>query len=293
MALNFHRTSFICANPRCNKRVSKIHLWFSPLVPLVLNGENYCSENCLRPQLQNILSDAVINRSLAFASAHRSTIGLVLLDYNIISLAQLNDVLMRQRMGDNRYLGEIIVSLGYATEQQVTLALSKQEGLPWVDLEQQAIDPSILSRIPRAVVFFSLIHPLDFDPILDELSIIAAAPLDRTSLEAIRQVNHFRINCFISPESKVRKLIRKNYGEVVPESLLQMKTILKPDDLYQFREELIREYKTTAATGMNVYACLHFIWIHFYSPKGTTDKFYSCQKPSDSNIYRPSLPKMA
>ncbi len=277
-----YRTSFVCAAPKCHKHVSGLLLRFTSLPSFILNGNRYCSENCLRPQLQAFLSNSLSGRS--YAVSHRNTVGLILLDLSVVTLPQLTEALNVKKNGDPRFLGDILIGMGYATEQQVTLALSKQEGLPWIDVEERKIPRRLKGMVPYEVVGSSALFPIEYDQILNELSLLAIAPLKRAAVDAVQHINHCKINLFIGTESRIRKLIRINYPESASADTLVQVGELTLEDLYRYREDLLTEYRTTSSIAMDIAAFGPYFWIRMYTEKEERDKFTVYRRPAESRI---------
>jgi len=74
-------------------------------------------------------------------------LGEVLVDERLISREQLQQALARQ--GDTgQPLGRILTEMGLVEEKALVEAVSKQIGIPFVDLESTRLDPSVASIVP-------------------------------------------------------------------------------------------------------------------------------------------------
>ncbi len=78
---------------------------------------------------------------------------------NIISEDQLKEAIGLQRREGGR-LGTNLVKLGYITEEKLVSFLSKQWGVPAVNLSDYKIDPSVLKLIPYEIARKYLIMPV-------------------------------------------------------------------------------------------------------------------------------------
>ncbi|NLX18293.1 MAG: type II secretion system protein GspE, partial [Desulfobulbus sp.] len=58
-------------------------------------------------------------------------VGDILIDEGLISAVQLETALQTQKKQGGR-LGNVLIKLGYVTEEQIIVALSKQLGIPYV-----------------------------------------------------------------------------------------------------------------------------------------------------------------
>ncbi|MBI4823775.1 MAG: hypothetical protein HY805_06040 [Nitrospirae bacterium] len=74
-------------------------------------------------------------------------LGQLLLNSNIITQEQLNQALNIQKKDGGR-LGTNLVKLGYVTEEKLVTFLSKQFGVPAINLSNYKIDPAVLKLIP-------------------------------------------------------------------------------------------------------------------------------------------------
>src|SRR4029078_8452543 len=74
-------------------------------------------------------------------------IGELLLKEKLITAEQLQQALNQQKANGGK-LGHNLIKMGFVKEEQVTALLSKQEGVPAINVGQFKIDPTIVKRIP-------------------------------------------------------------------------------------------------------------------------------------------------
>ncbi|HXQ37591.1 MAG TPA: hypothetical protein VN843_26500, partial [Anaerolineales bacterium] len=77
----------------------------------------------------------------------------------VITPHQAQEALDYQRANGGRF-AEILIKRGLLTNQEITAALSRQYGIPSVDLNNFEIDPSLVALIPREVAQRYNILPL-------------------------------------------------------------------------------------------------------------------------------------
>ena len=77
-------------------------------------------------------------------------LGEILVRENLISPQHLREALDYQREHGGR-LGFNLVKLGLVSDDMITAVLSRQYGIPSVNLDLFNIDPSVLSLIPQEV----------------------------------------------------------------------------------------------------------------------------------------------
>ena len=80
-------------------------------------------------------------------------LGEILVKNNLISREQLDKALEEQRLSGNQTrIGSILVKQNLLTEAELTSFLSRQYGVPSVNLAEYEIDPAVIKVIPPEVV---------------------------------------------------------------------------------------------------------------------------------------------
>ena len=88
-----------------------------------------------------------------------SHIGELLIKENFITSEQLDLALKHQRQNGGR-LGSILINLGFVDDDDITSVLSRQYGVPSINLAYFEIDASVVKLIPGEVAQKYLIVPL-------------------------------------------------------------------------------------------------------------------------------------
>ena len=76
-----------------------------------------------------------------------SKLGDLLVKENLISQQQLKEALEHQRVNGGR-IGNCLIKLGFVTDDEITAILSRQYGVPSINLSFFDIDASIVKLIP-------------------------------------------------------------------------------------------------------------------------------------------------
>ena len=87
-------------------------------------------------------------------------LGELLKERNIITDAQLKEGLEIQKEKGG-LIGEILVSLGYAKEEEIAQALTVQYGFPYLPLDNYEIDREIIKLIPQETAKKYGVIPID------------------------------------------------------------------------------------------------------------------------------------
>lgn len=136
-------------------------------------------------------------------------LGELLVDRKVITTAQLEEALKVQHEKGG-LLGQILVSLGYVTEEAVAQALTTQYGFPFLPLKNYAIDDETLKVIPQNVAHQYCLVPVD--RLGDTLTVAMADPLDVQAVEDIEMLSHCSVQVFVATLSDVAEAIQRHYG---------------------------------------------------------------------------------
>lgn len=133
----------------------------------------------------------------------------MLVENSVISQEQLQEALIEQRKS-KRKLGDLLISQGYITEQQLIEVLEFQLGIPHVSLFKYQIDPAITQIIPESMA--KRYQVLPFMKEGGKLMVAMADPLDYFAIEDLRMSTGFRIEPAISTRDELQRAIARHYG---------------------------------------------------------------------------------
>ena len=75
-------------------------------------------------------------------------LGEILIKENLITQDQLKQALEYQKQHNGR-LGTCLVKMGLVTDDEVTAVLSRQYGVPSINLKYYEVDPAVTKLIPQ------------------------------------------------------------------------------------------------------------------------------------------------
>ncbi len=136
-------------------------------------------------------------------------LGELLVERKVITPDQLKLALKVQEEKGG-LLGQILVGLGYATEEAVAQALTAQYGFPYLPLKSYTIDGDLLRLIPENVARQYCLVPVD--RIGDTLTIAMADPLNTRAVEDIEMLCRCSVQVFVATLSDVVDAIKRTYG---------------------------------------------------------------------------------
>jgi len=135
-------------------------------------------------------------------------LGELLMDRGIITPAQLEQALKAQKERGG-LIGQILVSLGYAKEEEIAQVLTVQYGFPYLPLASYEISKEALMLIPENVARQYNLVPVD--KIGDLLTIAMSNPLNVQAIEDIEMLTRLKVQVFVSTMTDINDAVKKNY----------------------------------------------------------------------------------
>src|SRR4029079_10062210 len=120
----------------------------------------------------------------------------------------------------NVRLGSALVKLGFLTDEDVTNFLSRQYGVPAINLSYFEIDPSVVKLIPFETAKRYQILPLS--RVGASLTIAMVDPTNVFAMDDIKFMTGFNIEPVVASESSILEGIEKAYGTSKEEELEQV-----------------------------------------------------------------------
>ncbi len=138
-----------------------------------------------------------------------SQIGELLIKDNFITNEQLDTALRHQRENGGR-LGSILINLGYVDDDDITAVLSRQYGVPSINLAYFEIDPAVIKLIPLETAQKYLVIPLS--RVGSVLTIATADPTNVFAMDDIKFMTGFNVEPVVASEASIMEALDKYYG---------------------------------------------------------------------------------
>jgi len=138
----------------------------------------------------------------------RKQLGELLIERGVINKKQLEHGLGVQKEKGG-LIGQVLVDLGYATEEMIAQALTAQYGFPYLPLENYELDHDIIKIVPKNVALQFCLIPID--RIGNNLTIAMSNPLNSLAIEDIELVSGLYVQVFVSTATDINNAIRKYY----------------------------------------------------------------------------------
>lgn len=144
------------------------------------------------------------------AAKKRQRLGEILRDWGVISDPGIQEALEYSQSEGVR-IGESMMALGLADEEDVTRALAVQHDMEYVDLDRNLVNATELSLLPEDRIKRHQVLPMGRDKD-NRLKVIITDPLDLDTLEVLRfMLNEEPVPCLAS-KAKVRAFIEQSFG---------------------------------------------------------------------------------
>lgn len=138
-------------------------------------------------------------------------LGDLLVKEKVITAEQLDRALKAQKeAGGRSRLGSTLVQLGYVTDEEVTNFLSRQYGVPAINLQYFEIDPSVIKLIPEETAKRYQILPLS--RVGASLTIAMVDPTNVFAMDDIKFMTGFNIEPVVASEPAIAEAIDKAYS---------------------------------------------------------------------------------
>ncbi len=140
-------------------------------------------------------------------------LGQILISEGILSEDQLRIALLEQ-MKSNQPIGKLLVSLGFVSEATLREALSESLGKQSVDLSNTVVDPQALKMVPREIAKRHHLLPLDYHRANRRLTLAVSDAADIVGLDRVRSIipEDVDIDTLLAGESEIDHAIDQYYG---------------------------------------------------------------------------------
>ncbi|HJL40238.1 MAG TPA: type IV-A pilus assembly ATPase PilB [Myxococcales bacterium LLY-WYZ-16_1] len=137
-------------------------------------------------------------------------LGELLVRENLITLQQLQRAQENQRKSGGR-LGFNLTKLGYIEETELTAFLSKQYGVPSINLSEFEIDPDVIKLVPREVAEKHQVIPVNRAGA--SLIVAMADPSNIFAIDDLKFLTGYNIEVVVASDGAIRETIDRYYAQ--------------------------------------------------------------------------------
>src|SRR4051795_4626986 len=129
----------------------------------------------------------------------------ILIRRGVIGPDQLKEA---QRVG--AAVEESLVKLGYADMDDIMKAKAEQHGLPFIELKEIEIPPSVIELVPESLARENIVMPLSQEN--GAIKVIMHDPNAFETIDKLRFVLNREIEVALAPKEAIVEAINKYYG---------------------------------------------------------------------------------
>lgn len=139
----------------------------------------------------------------------RRTIGEILMSFGRITEEDVERALAHQRQ-QGGYFGESLLALGLVTPDELEFSLASQFDLPYVFPEADSIDPEAAALVSPEWALANLALPIMETS--DQVTVVVDSPIKTKAVEELQARTDKEILLALASSSKIRELIREVYA---------------------------------------------------------------------------------
>lgn len=137
-------------------------------------------------------------------------LGQILVDLGYMSEDQLWDVLEEQKQNPGEILGQVALKMGLISNDQLTEALAEQWGMPVVNLAETNIPPKVIDLVPSTMAEVYKIMPISMRD--NVLTVAMADPQNLGALDDLRNFIGMEVRGAVSSPAAVEAAIQRHYA---------------------------------------------------------------------------------
>ncbi|HWP40221.1 MAG TPA: ATPase, T2SS/T4P/T4SS family, partial [Tepidisphaeraceae bacterium] len=141
------------------------------------------------------------------ATATRKPLGQLLLGKGIIQPEQLERALDEQKRSNHqKLLGEVMVELGFCSEDQITEALAEAYGVPYARISPRVADPKVIPILPREFLETHQVLPLFL--VEGVLTVAVSEPANVFLLEELERLSGYRVQLVAATSRDIKATLQ-------------------------------------------------------------------------------------
>jgi len=146
---------------------------------------------------------------LATTHTENLKLGELLLRKGIVTRENLEQALREQKVKGG-FIGQLLVRLGMAQEEEILPVLSEQLGIPYIVVKGLQIPSDVIEKVPAKFASHYKLLPVSFEDNI--LGLAVTDPLDVQMLDDLRILLGCEVKAILGGEKDILEAIRKYYG---------------------------------------------------------------------------------
>lgn len=138
-------------------------------------------------------------------------LGDLLVSSGVITEEQLQIALNKQKeIGQGKRLGTVLIELGIITENQLIETLQMQLGIDYIDLNNTTISPDMVSVLPKNIAKKNMVIPIKV--VGNELYLAMTDPLNFITIEEVQAATHKKVIPVIASSAAMERAVLNFYS---------------------------------------------------------------------------------
>ncbi len=138
---------------------------------------------------------------------NKMQLGQLLLARRVVSQEQIDTALAEQKdKGHRKLLGELLVEMGYCTENQIAAALAEAYGVPYAQVSPKLCDPKAIEILPRDFLEAHIVLPLF--RVHDVLTVAVNEPTNVFLIDEIERISGCRVRVVCSTSKDIKATLQ-------------------------------------------------------------------------------------
>jgi len=140
----------------------------------------------------------------------RAPLGDILVEQGMITPEQKEKALQEHQKSGQR-IGEVLVSMGLVTEEDIGVVLAARDGIPFVRLRKGLVDPRVVHLLPREKAEAYEVLPLF--RVRDMLTLAVTDPHKIHHLDMVRKLTGCEVQPVVTLREDIGRMIAETYDE--------------------------------------------------------------------------------
>ncbi len=155
-------------------------------------------------------------------------IGQYLVEKKLITEAQLQEVLAKQKEQKGKIFGDVIIELGYVTDVQFAEVLAERLSIPYIDLDNTPLSHDVVMKIPETAA--RKYNVIAVEKMGKRLTVATNDPINFYVFEDLRVITGCSVNPVLATKAAINRAIGKIYSEGQVDSVVDEATKEKEEE---------------------------------------------------------------
>ena len=156
-------------------------------------------------------------------------IGQYLVEKKLITEAQLQEVLAKQKEQKGKIFGDVIIELGYVTDVQFAEVLAERLSIPYIDLDNTPLSHDVVMKIPETAA--RKYNVIAVEKMGKRLTVATNDPINFYVFEDLRVITGCSVNPVLATKAAINRAIGKMYSAGKTDAIADEATKEKEEEL--------------------------------------------------------------